>query len=135
MALDDVVNEIKGRQKMAPVQAEKPSPKKEGVRKKPITKAEIEAYRQRKMAEEEAKYLKMAEKAQGSKTVKQPKPSKPQKPAKPAKADKPADPKPKQPSKPKQPRPLQPMEVLYLLKIPGLPKGDCIAICLAHGAE
>ena len=134
MALDDIVNEIKGRQKMTPVQADKPSSKKEGGRKKQMTKAEVEAYRQRKMAEEEAKYLKLAKKAQEPKP---PKSDKPEKTAKP-KAQKPSETKPKQADKPKvprQPKPLQPMEVLYLLKIPGLPKGDCIAICLVHGAE
>ena len=134
MALDDVVNEIKGRQKMAPVQAEKPGLKKEGGRKKQMTKAEVEAYRQKKMAEEEARYLKLAKKAQEPKP---PKSDKSEKAAKP-KAQKPSGTNPKRvdkPKLPKQPKPLQPMEVLYLLKIPGLPKGDCIAICLAHGAE
>lgn len=35
----------------------------------------------------------------------------------------------------KLPKVLSPLEPLYLLRIPGLPKGDCIAICYARGAD
>jgi hypothetical protein len=134
MALNDIVDEIKGRQKMAPVQAEKPCAKKEAGKKKSMTKEELEAYRQKKMAEEEAKYLKMAKKDAAAKPDKSAKPAKPAKKAeKPEATEKPQR-QPRQ-QKPRQPKMLQPLEPLYLLKIPGLPKGDCIAICLAHGAE
>jgi hypothetical protein len=37
-------------------------------------------------------------------------------------------------SVPKMPNILPPLEPLYLLKIPGLPKGDLVAICIVHGA-
>ena len=43
-------------------------------------------------------------------------------------------PKPAAQNAPKTPKMLKPLEILYLLKIPGLPNGDFIAICLAKGA-
>ena len=148
MPLDEVFDEI--RQRAAEKYGNKvghdvqEGPKPDGSQKprrrgRPKTKDEVEAYRQKKMAEEEARYLKVDGKNEdrprrGRKPAKAKAAAQEAKPVEPAsgnrsKTDVPARPK------AKTPKMLQPMEVLYLLKIPGLPKGDCIAICLAHGAE
>lgn len=116
------------------------SPKKR--EKKPMTKAEIEAYRQRKMREEEERYLGKPAKKQRKKRS-----AKPVKPVKPVRSVKQEGEKPKKMEKQdmaskigakrgrprKAPEALQPMQPLHLMKIPGLPKGDYIAIYLVHG--
>lgn len=122
-----LIDEVKGE-----IMQKKPAPKEEAAPKpvkvkKEKTQEEIEAYRQKKIAEEEAKYL---GKAAPAKTVRAPR-------AKKAKAE--AKPAPKAESAPrprvKAPKVLRPSEPLYFLKIPGLPKGDVLVLSLVHGAE
>lgn len=132
--LDDVINEIKGAKSMQPeagiVETVKPTRKKR--EKKPMTEEEIQAYRERKMREEEERYL-----------GKQPKPRKrkaknesatKQKKAKAHKKER----KQRRPRKTpvvKLNKGSQPFETICFLKVPGMPKGDQLAICLIHGAE
>lgn len=138
-----------GVQPVEPKKEAAPEPKKTRRRKNPedMTKEEREVWLQKKREEEEARYLKDGAKeakvAQPEAKVKRvrkakaepapklaPKPT--PKPA-PKPAHKPA-PKPVQRRR-RGPRIAQPLEPLYLLRIPGLPKGDCIAICYARGAD
>ena len=143
-AIEDIKNEIV-RSHQVPVpdsNQEKPSKKPKGE-KKAMTKAEIEAYRQKMMEREEARYL-GKESKDPRKRVKQVKQVKPKE--KPHKSNAKQDAKQnkeqkKAPDKAvpkranaKMPRMLQPLEPLYLLRIPGLPKGDCLAICYARSA-
>ena len=145
-AIEDIKNEIIQRHQVPvpnqePAKPEKPDKKPKGE-KKAMTKAEIEAYKQKMMEREEARYL--GKESNGSrKQVKKVK----QKEPKPSKSDSKQDAKQKKEQKkapdkaaPKRakaemPRMLQPLEPLYLLRIPGLPKGDCLAICYARGAD
>ena len=147
-AIEDIKNEIV-RSHQVPVpdsNQEKPSKKPKGE-KKAMTKAEIEAYRQKMMEREEARYL-GKESKDPRKRVKQVKQVKQVKPKeKPYKSNAKQDAKqnkeqkkapdkavPKR-AKAEMPRMLQPLEPLYLLRIPGLPKGDCLAICYVRGAD
>lgn len=148
-AIEDIKNEIIQRHQVPvpnqkPEKPEKPDKKPKGE-KKAMTKADIEAYKQKMMEREEARYL--GKESKGSRKqvnkVKQMK----QKESKPSKTNAKKDAKQKKEQKkapdkamPKRaksemPRILQPLEPLYLLRIPGLPKGDCLAICYARGAD
>ena len=138
MALNEVLDEIRASRKTGAADAvEKPvRAKRTPAKDRPMTKAEREAFRTRKMREEEERYL-----------------GKPSKKAKPRKVPREQELSPNQicqmvelmhanPNPPRtppydtrRPKMLEPLQPLYLLKIPGLPKGDCLAICLAHGAD
>ena len=102
-----------------------------------MTPAEVEAFKQRKMAEEETRLLgkpvkESAPKKKRTRTQVESTPKPTPKPApKPSKAQRRRTAQPA----PQRPKVIQPLEPLYLLKIPGLPKGDCIAICYARGAD
>lgn len=148
-AIEDIKNEIvRSHQVLVPNQEpakpEKPDKKPKGE-KKAMTKAEIEAYKQKMMEREEARYL--GKESNGSrKQVKKVKKVK-QKEPKPSKSDSKQNAKQKKEqkkapdkaalkrAKAEMPRMLQLLEPLYLLRIPGLPKGDCLAICYARGAD
>lgn len=143
-----------GVQPVEPKKEAAPEPKKARRRKNPedMTKEEREAWLAKKRAEEEARYLGQSETPKRRKSAEANEPS--AKVAKKSvKAEKPAVQAEKQPLKQnqrtqqtrqtrqkrtedaKRPKILQPLEVLYLLRIPGLPKGDCLAICYARGAD
>ena len=106
----------------------KPEKKEHGGKKggkNAMTKAEIEAYRQKMMEKEEARYLGKMPNASKPKANRYDK--------KKTRCEK-TETKTKS-RKAKVPKMLQPLEPLYLLQIPGLPKGDCLAICYARGAD
>lgn len=147
MKVAEIIKELKESSgKVLPEPAkDKAEPAKSGKHK---TKEEIEAYRQKKMAEEEARYLgkqpkkrEKAEKAEkvGKTRTEGPKPRKEseaktgekvQKVKRAQKVEKVR----KVPSKMlEMPKMLKPLVPLYLLHIPGLPKGDGIVICYAEG--
>lgn len=151
--IEEIKKEIIERHQAAGPQPDTPAaPEPPKEKPKPVkrekTKAEIEAYRQKMMEKEEARYLgkvasgiikrkkpsqqnPKAEKNPAQKKVKSKAKSKaPQKVQKVQKAEK-AE---KVVKSPKMPKILKPLVPLYLLRIPGLPKGDCIAICYAEGA-
>ena len=148
-AIEDIKNEIIQRHQVQipnqePEKPEKPDKRTKGE-KKAMTKAEIEAYKQKMMEREEARYL--GKELNGSrKRVKNMKKMKPEDP-KPSKRSAKHDEKQKNEKKncsdkavakmvkSEVPKMLQPLEPLYLLRIPGLPKGDCLAICYARGAD
>ena len=153
--LDEIKKEIVERHQSAGPQPDTPAASQEAPKEKPnqvkpakkeMTKAEIEAYKQKMMEKEEARYLgKPAKKAKKSKKAK---PEKPEKPAKSVKKAKKVqkvqtskkEQKVQKVQKPpvqtvKMPKILKPLVPLYLLRIPGLPKGDCLAICYAEGAD
>ena len=143
--LDEIKKEIVDRHQSAgpqpdtPAAQEAPKEKTNQVKpaKKKMTKAEIEAYKRKMMEKEEARYL--GKPAKSSKSAKSAKSEK--------KADKPKKVQKVQKSKKEQkvqkppvqtakmPKILKPLVPLYLLRIPGLPKGDCLAICYAEGAD
>lgn len=149
-AIEDIKKEIiRSHQVPVPDSNQEKTPKKPKSEKKAMTKAEIEAYRQKMMEREEARYL-----------GKQPKPKKSEKAGKSGKSGKTSTdgPKPrkesgakteekvqkvkkvqksqKDPSKMMEmPKMLKPLVPLYLLHIPGLPKGDGIVICYAEGIQ
>ena len=148
-AIDYIKNEIIQRHQV-PVPDQESSKhekteKKPNVEKKAMTKAEIEAYKKKMMEREEARYL-GKESKYSRKHVKNVKKMKP-KESKPSKYTAKHDAKQKKEkknypdnavtkiAKSDVPRMLQPLEPLYLLRIPGLPKGDCLAICYARGAD
>ena len=150
--LDEIKKEIVERHQSAGPQPDAPAAAQESPKektnqvkpaKKEMTKAEIEAYKQKMMEKEEARYLgKPAKKAKSSKPAKSEKPEKSEKKAKkPKKVQKVQKSKKEQKvQKPpvqtaKMPKILKPLVPLYLLRIPGLPKGDCLAICYAEGAD
>lgn len=152
--LDEIKKEIVDRHQSAgpqpdtPASQEAPKEKPNQVKpaKKEMTKAEIEAYKQKMMEKEEARYLgKPAKSSKKAKKAKSSKPAKTEKPAKPAKSVKKTkkvqkSKKEQKVQKPpvqaaKMPKILKPLVPLYLLRIPGLPKGDCLAICYAEGAD
>lgn len=147
--LEEVKKEIVGQK--GQVEAAQEKPKRQRA-KREMSKEDREKYRQKKMAEEEARYLKEAKpkrtkRTRKDKSVVHPsaavqklptidaldvEPS-PQRLAAPkqrrrrregAEAGEPA-------AEPQVMKPLQPLQPLYLLKIPGLEKA-CIAICLAR---
>lgn len=150
--LDEIKKEIVERHQSAGPQPDAPAASQEAPKEKPnqvkpakkeMTKAEIEAFKQKMMEKEEARYLgKPAKSAKKSKKVKSEKPAKSEKKAKkPKKVQKVQKSKKEQKvQKPpvqtaKMPKILKPLVPLYLLRIPGLPKGDCLAICYAEGAD
>ena len=110
---------------------EKPKREKPKREKPKMTKEEIEAYRQRKMAEEEARYLKM-DGGDGKKRARRKK-CEPEKPA--AKQKRGRKRRSEDEPTPVRPKILKPLVPLHLLRIPGLPKGDCIAICYVEGVD
>lgn len=153
-AIDEIKKEIIERHQAAGPQPDTPAASQEAPKEKPnqvkpakkeMTKAEIEAYKQKMMEKEEARYL--GKPTKSAKKAKKAKPSKPEKPAKPAKSAKKTkkvqkvqkSKKEQKVQKPvqtaKMPKILKPLVPLYLLRIPGLPKGDCLAICYAEGAD
>jgi len=134
MALNEVLEEIKenARKRDDHVSPKENLPKsaKRSTAKKPMTKEEIEAYRQKMMEREEARYL--------GKSAKPAKPSAKRKAKLRKRANKVRMESEKAKSKKvkvKMPKTLQPMEPLCLLRVPGLPKGDCLAIYYARGAD
>ena len=153
--LDEIKKEIVERHQSAGPQPDAPAASQEAPKEKPnqvkpakkeMTKAEIEAFKQKMMEKEEARYL--GKPAKSSKKAKKAKSSKPEKPEKKAKSEKKAkkvqkvqkSKKEQKVQKPpvqaaKMPKILKPLVPLYLLRIPGLPKGDCLAICYAEGAD
>ena len=148
-AIDDIKNAIIQRHQVPVHNQESSKPEKteknQNVEKKAMTKAEIEAYKQKMMEREEARYLGKESKC-SRKLVKNVKKMK-TKESKPSKYNAKHDAKQKKEKKNYTdkavtkmeksdiPRMLKPLEPLYLLRIPGLPKGDCLAICYASGAE
>ena len=152
--IEEIKKEIIERHQAAGPQPDTPAvPEPPKEKPKPVkrekTKAEIEAYRQKMMEKEEARYLgKVASGIIKRKKTSQQKPKAEKKPVqkkvkvkskaprkvqKVQKAEK-ADKAEKVVKAPKMPKILKPLVPLYLLRIPGLPKGDCIAICYAEGA-
>lgn len=138
-AIEDIKNEIiRNHQVQVPDQnQEKPSKRPKGE-KKAMTKAEIEAYRQKMMEREEARYLgnqpKKREKRGKSMITR----ADAQKPLK--ESDGKSEEKVKKVKKGfenvmKMPKMMKPLVPLYLLHIPGLPKGDGIVICYAEGVQ
>ena len=145
-AIEDIKNEII-RSHQVPVpdsNQEKPSKKPKGE-KKAMTKAEIEAYRQKMMEREEARYLgkqsKKREKAEksgksgksGKTRTNGPKPRKESGAKTEEKVQKVQKVQKAQSKMLEMPKMLKPLVPLYLLHIPGLPKGDGIVICYAEG--
>lgn len=136
MALNDVLDEIRASRQTGGSDAEeKPVLEKRTPKKKrQMTKAEREAFRARKMREEEERYLGKtpkvrSRKAKAASSADCPTPEQVRQAAEIAYAN------PNPPRNPKRPKMLEPLQPLYLLKIPGLPKGDCLAVCLVHGVE
>lgn len=129
-----------GLQQLGASLVEKPKPKRRQKTLADMTPAEVEAFRQRKMREEEARVLGKSmdapkkQRCRGKSEADTPV----KKPVKAKKADKPAVQAVRKTSRktqsPKMPKMLQPLTPLYLLKIPGLPEGDCLAICYVKGA-
>ena len=148
-AIDEIKKEIIERHQAAGPQPDTPAEAQEAPKEKPkpakkeMTKAEIEAYKQKMMEKEEARYLgKPAKSEKKAKKAKSSKPAKSEKPEKKAKKTKKVQKSKKEQKvqKPpvqtaKMPKILKPLVPLYLLRIPGLPKGDCLAICYAEGAD
>lgn len=129
--------------------AESPKHKRRRKTLDEMSPAEIEAFRQRKMREEEARVLgkpvdapkrrRRRCKQEAETSVQKPVKTKRQRASK--KTIKPGNPEEqvekqfvRKSRSPKTPRMLQPLTPLYLLKIPGLPEGDCLAICYVKGA-
>lgn len=117
--IDEVKNDIRAQKKIEPDTKTAEEPKKKRHRR---TKAEMEAYRQKKMAEEEAKYLKAQQAAPKQEKTKGSVPK--------AKA---------RAGQVKKPNPalatavLSPITPLFSLQIPNLPEGDCLVICYGKG--
>ena len=154
--IEEIKKEIIERHQAAGPQPDTPAaPEPPKEKPKPVkrekTKAEIEAYRQKMMEKEEARYLgKVASGIIKRKKTSQQNPKAENKPVQKAKPKAKSKAKSKAPRKvqkvqkaekaekvvkaPKMPKILKPLVPLYLLRIPGLPKGDCIAICYAEGA-
>lgn len=125
--IDEVKKEIVQRNTAVSVPKDEVVPQKRRQRKSPedMTPEEREKYRMKKIQEEEARCL-GAQKARAAvqDKAKKPKPVKEniQKPS----------PKGNGVAMPKM---LQPLQPLYIFKVPGLPKGDALVVCLAHGVE
>lgn len=138
MALNEVLNDIRTHRKTVSVDAEeKPVlTKRTPTKERKMTKAEREAFRARKMREEEERYLgKSSKKAKPRKVLREQELS-PQQVRQAVELIHPNPNPPRtSPCEPRRPKMLEPLQPLYLLKIPGLPKGDCLAICLAHGSD
>ena len=138
MALNEVLDEIRVSRKIGGTNAaEKPvRAKRTPTKERQMTKAEREAFRTRKMREEEERYLgKPSKKAKPRKVLREQELS-PQQVRQAVELTHPNQNPPRTPPcEPRRPKMLEPLQPLYLLKIPGLPKGDCLAICLAHGSD
>lgn len=135
--LDEVKQEIIGRHQPS-VQDQRPETKKGRRKRTEMSKAEIEAYRQKKIAEEEARMLKQARAKQpgGEETKKGRRRNGNEDGGKPDRAEPVNAPeRGTRETRKRALRPLGPLEPLHLLKIPGLPEGDCLAICYVRGAE
>ena len=141
--IDEVKGEIMQRHEKAVEQRigpkeqnaqEAPAEKPRRRRRKNIenmTKEEVEEYKRKMMEQEEARYLGSHKKARGR--LRKQNPEQAQKSDSVLVAPKvQKEPKARQS---RTPRMLQPLEPLYILKVPGLPKGDAIVICLTHGVE
>ena len=138
MALNEVLDEIRASRKTSGADAaEKPvRAKRTPAKDRQMTKAEREAFRTRKMMEEEERYLgKLSKKAKPRKVPREQELSPNQICQMVDLMHANPNPPRTQPRDPQRPKMLEPLQPLYLLKIPGLPKGDCLAICLAHGAD
>jgi hypothetical protein len=137
--IEDIKNEIIRSHKVPVSNQKHESDKKPKSKKKAMTKAEIEAYKQKMIEREESRYLGKASKdSKGSrKCVKQASQVKPKEQNKSnnSKQKKAPDNSSTKRANTDMPRILQPLEPLYLLRIPGLPKGDCLAICYARGVD
>lgn len=118
--IDEIQDDIKSQRKSAPEGQAPAEPKKKRHRR---TKAEMEAYRQKKIAEEEARYLAMQNSGKPNAGAKQRTKKAPQKAASKQSA----------PVGIQNTVPLSPLTPLYTLKIPNLPKGDCLVICYGRG--
>jgi cell envelope opacity-associated protein A len=138
-----------GLQQLGASLVEQPKPKRRRKTLADMTPAEVEAFKQRKMMEEEARVLgKLVDvskkqsrncKPEAKTPVKKPVQAKQTKATKKVvKTKKPVEQVKKKPvcksRSSKTPKMLQPLTPLYLLKIPGLPEGDCLAICYVKGA-
>ena len=158
MVLNDIIDEIKSSGSMAPDISQGGAPDK--VNKKEentMTKEEKEKYKERKMREEENKYLKnigvqaqpikrrgRKPKAIATESEQQPQRKRGRKPKDVAETSitevkrrgrkKVVKQEQSNTETNQMPKMLQPLQPLYLFKIPGLPEGDCLAICLVHGA-
>lgn len=141
--LDDAKAEIMERAKRAGGKDAKPEPTTRSKQKRDMTKEEREAYIQKKRAEEEARLLKKANSATPDKDDR---PKRLEKPTRKKRKENDAD-KERKAGEPEAPRrrerknkgdscpirPLEPLVPLHLLKIPGLPEGDFLAICYVKG--
>ena len=138
MALNEVLDEIRALRKTGGADdAEKlVRTNRTPTKDRQMTNAEREAFRERKMREEEERYLgKLSKKAKPRKVPREQELSPKQVRQEVELMHANPNPKRTQTYDPKRPKMLEPLQTLYLLKIPGLPKGDCLAICLAHGAD
>ena len=138
MALNEVLDEIRASRKTSGADAaENPvRAKRTPAKDRQMTKAEREAFRTRKMMEEEERYLGKQSKKAKTRKVPREQDLSPNQICQMVELMH-ANPNPPRtpPCEPRRPKMLEPLQPLYLLKIPGLPKGDCLAICLAHGAD
>ena len=138
MALNEVLDEIRALRKTGGADdAEKlVRTNRTPTKDRQMTNAEREAFRERKMREEEERYLgKLSKKAKPRKVPREQELSPKQVRQEVELMYANPNPTRTQTYVPKRPKMLEPLQPLYLLKIPGLPKGDCLAICLAHGAD
>ena len=159
--LDEVKREIMMRHTPDAPEHQEDRPKQEQRRakaQKPKTKEEIEAYRQRMIAKEEAAYIKkmgldpksgsaVAAEKREKKQKKEPKKERARdeasagKPRRQRKCQAPAHQEQTPPKVAKElkamemPKMMKPLVPLYLLHIPGLPKGDGLLVCYAQGVE
>ena len=159
--LDEVKREIMMRHTPDVPERQADSPQQETRRakaQKPKTKEEIEAYRRRMIAKEEAAYIKKMgldpksgsaataekkEKKQGKEPKKDParEEGQPARPKKQRECQETARQEPRLPNASqelkamKMPKMMKPLVPLYLLHIPGLPKGDGLLVCYAQGVE
>lgn len=138
MALNEVLDEIRASRKTGDEDAAgKPvRTKRTPTKDRQMTKAEREAFRARKMREEEERYLGKSSKKEKPRKVLHEQELSPQQVRQEVELTHPNPNPPRTPPcEPRRPKMLEPLQPLYLLKIPGLPKGDCLAICLAHGSD
>lgn len=121
--LDEVKAEVVQKKSASPIDQNgdkvEPKPKRTRRRRNPedMTKEEREAWLQKKRDEEEARCMGLVKRRRRRKS------------ARTDAAHESGD------CKPRQPKVLQPLEILHLLRIPGLPKGDCLAICYVRGVD
>jgi hypothetical protein len=137
-----------GLQQLGASPVEQPKPKRRRKTLEDMTPEEVEAFRQRKMREEEARVLgkpvdapkkrrRRHKQESGTPAQKPVKAKQTRSSRKTVKTEEPVVQTVRQPLRktrsPKMPKMLQPLTPLYLLKIPGLPEGDCLAICYVKG--